>query len=30
MRDGVTEVAPGRFRENYGRSYEDFVVGHIY
>lgn len=30
MRDGVTEVAPGRFRENFGRSYEDFVVGHIY
>ena len=30
MRDGVIEVAPGRFRENFGRSYEDFVVGHIY
>ncbi len=30
MRDGVIEVAPGRFRENFGRSFEDFVVGHIY
>lgn len=30
MRDGVTEVAPNRFRENYGRAFEDFVVGHIY
>jgi acyl dehydratase len=24
------EVAPGRFRESYGRYYEDFEVGHIY
>lgn len=24
------EVAPGRFRESYGRYYEDFVVGHVY
>ena len=30
MRDGVVEVAPGRFRESFGRYYEDFVVGHIY
>lgn len=30
MRDGVIEVAPGRFREVQGRYYEDFVVGHIY
>ena len=24
------EIAPNRFREDYGRYYEDFVVGHIY
>ncbi len=24
------EVAPNRFRERFGRYYEDFVVGHIY
>ncbi|RYY27057.1 MAG: MaoC family dehydratase [Sphingomonadales bacterium] len=30
MRDGAVEVSPGRFRETFGRSYEDFVVGHIY
>ncbi len=30
MRDGVIEVAPGRYRETFGRYYEDFVVGHIY
>ncbi|MCJ8157384.1 MaoC family dehydratase [Sphingomonas sp. LaA6.9] len=30
MRDGVVEVAPGRFREVQGRYFEDFVVGHIY
>ncbi len=24
------EVAPNRFRESYGRYFEDFVVGHIY
>jgi itaconyl-CoA hydratase len=30
MRDGVKEVAPGRFREVQGRFFEDFVVGHIY
>lgn len=27
---GVIEVAPGRFRENPGRCYEDFNVGDIY
>jgi len=26
----VKEVAPGRFRETFGRWFEDFVVGHIY
>lgn len=30
MRAGTIEVAPGRFRESFGRAYEDFVVGHIY
>ena len=30
MRDGVIEVAQGRFRETFGRWFEDFVVGHIY
>lgn len=30
MREGVKEVAPGRFREVQGRYFEDFVVGHIY
>ena len=30
MRAGVIEVSPGRFRETFGRSFEDFVVGHIY
>ena len=30
MRDGVIEVAPGRFRETFGRYYEDFIVGHSY
>lgn len=30
MRDAVVEVSPGRFRETFGRYYEDFVVGHIY
>lgn len=24
------EVGPGRFRERFGRNYEDFEVGHIY
>lgn len=30
MRDGVIEVAPGRYRETFGRYFEDFTVGHIY
>ena len=30
MRDGVREVAPGRFREVQGRYFEEFEVGHIY
>jgi itaconyl-CoA hydratase len=30
MRDGVIEVGPRRFRETFGRFYEDFVVGDIY
>jgi itaconyl-CoA hydratase len=30
MRDGVIEVAPGRFRETFGRYFEDFEVGHVY
>ncbi|WBH18012.1 MaoC family dehydratase [Sphingomonas radiodurans] len=30
MREGTREVSPGRFREVFGRAYEDFVVGHIY
>jgi len=30
MRKGVIEVAPGRFRETFGRHFEDFEVGHIY
>ncbi|SIN59764.1 itaconyl-CoA hydratase [Parasphingorhabdus marina DSM 22363] len=30
MRDGVIEVSPGRFRETFGRYYEDFEIGHIY
>jgi itaconyl-CoA hydratase len=30
MRDGVIEVSPGRFRETFGRFYEDFEVGHVY
>ncbi len=30
MREGAVEVAPGRFRESFGRYFEDFVVGHIY
>jgi itaconyl-CoA hydratase len=30
MRDGVIEVAPGRYRETFGRYFEDFVVGHTY
>ncbi|MEO9470051.1 MULTISPECIES: MaoC family dehydratase [Sphingomonadales] len=30
MRDGVIEVSPGRFRETFGRYFEDFEAGHIY
>lgn len=30
MRDGVVEVAPQRFRETYGRYFEEFNVGDIY
>ena len=30
MRDGVIEISPGRFRETFGRYFEDFEVGHIY
>jgi itaconyl-CoA hydratase len=30
MREGSVEVSPGRFRETFGRSFEDFVVGHVY
>ena len=30
MRAGVIEVSPGRFRETFGRYYEDFVVGHVF
>lgn len=30
MRDGSVEVAKGRFRESFGRYFEDFEIGHIY
>lgn len=30
MREGAREVGPNRYREVFGRGYEDFVVGHIY
>ena len=30
MREGSIEVSPGRFRETFGRNFEDFVVGHVY
>lgn len=30
MRTGAIEVSPGRFRETFGRYFEDFEVGHIY
>ncbi|MBA2918304.1 MaoC family dehydratase [Sphingomonas sp. MAH-20] len=30
MRDGVIKVAPGRYRETFGRYYEDFTVGDVY
>jgi itaconyl-CoA hydratase len=30
MTRSTIEVSPGRFRESFGRLYEDFVVGHVY
>ncbi|WP_017669935.1 MaoC family dehydratase [Blastomonas sp. AAP53] len=30
MRDGVTEVGPQRYRETYGRFFEEFAVGDVY
>ncbi len=30
MREGVTKVGPNRYRESYGRYYDDFVVGDAY
>lgn len=30
MRKGVIEIEPGRFRETYGRYFEEFSVGDIY
>lgn len=30
MRDGVIQVGPQRYRETFGRYYEDFVVGDVY
>jgi itaconyl-CoA hydratase len=27
---GTKETAPGRFRQDTGRTYDDFVVGHVY
>lgn len=30
MRDGVVEIGPQRYRETYGRYFEEFVVGDIY
>ena len=27
---GSKEIAPGRFRQDPGRTYDDFVVGHVY
>jgi itaconyl-CoA hydratase len=26
----VVEIAPGRFRESFGRYFEDFEIGHVY
>jgi itaconyl-CoA hydratase len=26
----VIEIAPGRFRESFGRHFEDFEIGHVY
>ena len=30
MRDGVIKVGPQRYRETFGRFYEDFTVGDVY
>lgn len=30
MRDGTIEIEPGRYRETFGRWFEDFEVGHVY
>lgn len=30
MRDGVIEVGPQRYRENFGRYFEEFTVGDVY
>jgi len=30
MRKGVIEIEPGRYRETYGRYYEEFKVGDVY
>lgn len=30
MRDGVKQVGENRFRETFGRFFEDFEIGHIY
>ena len=30
MREGAIEVAPGRYRETYGRYFEEFNVGDVY
>ena len=27
---GTKEIAPGRYRQDAGRTYDDFVVGHVY
>lgn len=30
MRDGVIKVGPQRYRESYGRYFEEFIVGDVY
>jgi acyl dehydratase len=30
MSRSVVEIAAGRFRESFGRHYEDFQIGHVY
>lgn len=30
MTRNIIEIEPGRFRESFGRYYEDFDIGHIY